>query len=54
MWTRKKKSLRSRTKRTRRKKSKYITPDLALWHGQLLQVIAPKDSRWPRPNASAP
>jgi hypothetical protein len=44
MWTRKKKSLRSQTKRTRRKKSKYITPDLALWHGQLLQVIAPKDS----------
>jgi hypothetical protein len=44
MWTRKKKSLRSRTKRTRRQRSKFITPDLALWHGQLLQVVAPEDS----------
>jgi hypothetical protein len=42
MWTRKK-SIRSRTKRTRRKQSKFITPDLALVHGQMLRFVAGPD-----------
>jgi hypothetical protein len=42
MWTRKN-SIRSRTKRTRRKRSKFITPDLSLVHGQLLHFVAGPD-----------
>jgi hypothetical protein len=38
-----KKSIRSRSKRTRRKRSKFITPDLALFHGQKLQFVAGPD-----------
>jgi hypothetical protein len=43
MWTRKK-SIGSRTKRTRRKRSRFITPDLSVCHGQLLHFVANKDS----------
>jgi hypothetical protein len=43
MWTHKK-SLRSRIKRTRRKQSKWLTPDLSRDHGQLLHFVANKDS----------
>jgi hypothetical protein len=38
-----KKSIRSRSKRTRRKQSKFITPDLALFHRQKLQFVAGPD-----------
>jgi hypothetical protein len=43
MWTHKK-SLRLRTKRTRRKRSKFITPDLCLVAGKLMQFVANEDS----------
>jgi hypothetical protein len=43
MWTHKK-PLRSRTKRIRRKRSRFITPDLSVCHGQLLHFVANKDS----------
>jgi hypothetical protein len=39
-----KNSLRSRSKRRRRKRSKFITPDLSLVHGQLLHFVANEDS----------
>ena len=42
MWTHKK-SLRSRTKRPRRKQSKFITPDLALVGGKLMPFVAGPD-----------
>jgi hypothetical protein len=38
-----KKSVESRTKRTRRKQSKFITPDLALFQGKLLHFVAGPD-----------
>ena len=38
------KSIRSRTKRPRRKRSKYLTPDLALVNGQLLRVVSTEDN----------
>ena len=42
MWTRKK-SPWSRTKRRRRKLSKFVTPDLALFQGKLLHFVAGPD-----------
>ena len=42
MWMHKK-SIRSRTKRTRRKLSKFVTPDLALFQGKLLHFVAGPD-----------
>ena len=42
MWMHKK-SIRSRSKRTRRKQSKFITPNLSLVHGQLLHFVAGPD-----------
>ena len=38
-----KKSRRPQTKRTRRKQSKFITPDLSLVHGKLLRFVAGPD-----------
>jgi hypothetical protein len=38
------KSNRSRTKRTRRKQSKFITPDLVLVDGKLMRFVANQDS----------
>jgi hypothetical protein len=38
-----KETVGSRTKRRRRKLSKFITPDLALFHGQKLQFVAGPD-----------
>jgi hypothetical protein len=43
MWTRNK-SLKSRSRRARRKQSKFITPELALFNGQLLRFVANEDS----------
>jgi hypothetical protein len=38
-----KKSIKSRSKRTRRKQSKFITPDLALVAGKLMRFVASPD-----------
>jgi hypothetical protein len=38
-----KNAIRSRTKRTRRKQSKFLTPDLALFQGKLLHFVAGPD-----------
>jgi hypothetical protein len=43
MWTRKK-SVRSRTRRARRKQDKFITPDLSLVGGKLMRFVANEDS----------
>jgi len=42
--TRRKKSSGARTKRPRRKQSKFITPDLALVRGQLMRFVANPDN----------
>jgi hypothetical protein len=38
-----KKSVKSRTRRARRKQSKFLTPDLALCRGQILRFVAGPD-----------
>jgi hypothetical protein len=37
-------SIKSRTRRARRKQSKFLTPDLALFRGQILRFVANQDS----------
>jgi len=37
-------SIKSRTRRARRQRSKFLTPDLALFRGQILRFVANQDS----------